>query len=61
MKTMELPPNHKRVISATAKTIEEELNDLEILFSSPKNDSSIRKIIPTFSDEERKYLIEKKW
>jgi uncharacterized protein YjgD (DUF1641 family) len=59
MKGTELPPNHKRVISVTAKTIEEELNDLELLLSSQKIDSRIKKIIPSFSDEEKKYLIEK--
>lgn len=59
MKTIELPPNHKHVVSVTAKTIEEELNDLENLLSSRKIDNNIRKIISTFSDDERKYLLEK--
>ena len=59
MNSMELPPNHKRVISVTAKTIEEELDDLELLLSTQKNDRRIKKIIPSFSNEEKKYLIEK--
>jgi hypothetical protein len=59
MGTIELPSNHKRVISVTAKTVEEELNELEALLSAKKNDGSIKKIIPSYSDKERKFLIEK--
>lgn len=59
MKTIKLPPNHNRVISVTAKTIEEELNELEIVLTQKNNNSIIRKFIPSFSDEKRKYLIEK--
>ncbi len=59
MGAIELLPNHKRVISVTAKTIEEELNDLETVLSQKKNDRNIRKIIPSFSAEERKYLLGK--
>jgi len=59
MKTIKLPPNHNRVISVTAKTIEEELNELEIVLTQKNNNSIIRKFIPSFSDEKRKYLMEK--
>jgi len=59
MGTIELPPNHKRVISVTARTVEKELNELEIVLSQKKNDSNIKKIIHSFSDEERNYLLGK--
>ncbi|MEW6005284.1 MAG: hypothetical protein AB1695_08220 [Stygiobacter sp.] len=59
MKIKELPPNHKRVISVTAKTVEDELNYIELLLTSQKIESEIKKIIPSFSDEEKKYLLEK--
>jgi len=55
----ELPPNHKRIISVTAKTIEEELNEMETVLSHDRSAGYIKKIILSYSDEERKELIEK--
>jgi molybdenum cofactor biosynthesis enzyme MoaA len=59
MKKIELQNNHKRVLAGTFKTIEEELLELESVLSKKNNSGQLKKIVATYSDSERKYLLEK--
>ncbi len=59
MNKIELPQNYIRVLSVTAKIIEEELNDLENLLSRNPEKYFIKDIHPSLSDTEKKTLLEK--
>ncbi len=59
MNKIELPPNYIRVLSVTAKIIEEELNDLENLLLRNPEIHFIKDIHPSLSDTEKKTLLEK--
>jgi hypothetical protein len=50
-----LPPNHKRVLSAAARSIENSLNDIELrVLSGTKATPILRHIEKSYSDYERK-------
>jgi uncharacterized protein with ParB-like and HNH nuclease domain len=55
----QLPPNHKRILSVTVKTVEEILEEIEVLLNTKPDQRKIRKIILSYNDDDRKIILEK--
>ena len=59
MKTaVELPPNHRRALSATAARVEKELNEMERLLRSENPNNVTTMVHVKYSPEQRQKLLE---
>lgn len=52
-----LPDNHRRVLSVTARMVEQALEDMEVLLRTGRNGRLTEQIEPTYSESERIKLL----
>lgn len=54
---MQIPANQKRILSVTARKVEESLNEMESILNGEKNNNLTEEIIPTLPDNKKAEII----